>query len=268
MDTYNLTLMDEIDRQYLSTPFYGRMKMTQHLKSLGHWVNPKRVGRLMRLMGIRGIQPKLNTSKPHPGHKIYPYLLRGLEIVRINQVWSTDITYIRLKKGFMYLVAVIDIFSRYVLSWRLSNTLESGFCVDSVQEALDAQEEKPDIFNTDQGSQFTSCDFTTVLTKNEIRISMDGKGRAIDNVFIERLWWSVKYECTYLRQFDTVSELKRGLVDYFDFYNNRRYHQSLDYKTPKEVYTRKNTKKVIVATNCVNVENPLGLHTVPHLLRR
>ena len=272
LDSYNLSLMDEIDRQYLETPFYGRARMTAHLRRLGHWVNLKRVGRLMKLMGIRGITPKLNTSTPNKEHKIYPYLLRGLDIVRPNQVWASDITYVRLKQGFMYLVAVIDLFSRYVLSWKLSNTLESDFCVSAVEDAIEMHGEPPDIFNTDQGSQFTSYDFTDMLLLNNIEISMDGKGRAIDNVFIERLWWSVKHECTYLSQFETVSELKQSLKKYFDFYNHRRYHQSLDYNTPWEVFNskeieKKKRKNFIITPSCVNVENAARLHTVSQLLR-
>jgi putative transposase len=236
MSEENLALMDIIDKQYLETPFYGRRKMTVFLRCLGHVVNAKRVGRLMKKMGIEGIRPRLNTSKPHPEHPIYPYLLRGLDIVKINHVWMCDITYVRLRKGFMYLVAVIDVFSRYVLSWRLSNTLDAGFCVEALEDALQNGSQAPDIFNTDQGAQFTSSDFTKQLKQNGIRISMDGKGRAIDNVFIERLWWSVKYECTYLKQCETVSELHSTLSAYFDFYNNDRYHQSLDYQRPAEVY--------------------------------
>tara|TARA_B100001964_G_C14154600_1_gene563682 strand:- start:62 stop:814 length:753 start_codon:yes stop_codon:yes gene_type:complete len=249
----------------METPFYGRPKMTQHLRDLGYWVNSKRVGRLMKLMGIQGVRPRLNTSKPHPDHKVYPYLLRGLDIIKTNQVWATDITYIRLKRGFMYLVAVIDIFSRYVISWQLSNTLDTEFCIEALNEALGKSRTKPAIFNTDQGAQFTSYAFTEVLLKNDIRISMDGKGRAIDNVFIERLWWSVKYECTYLHSFETVSELREALTSYFDFYNNRRYHQSLKYKKPKEVYFGESATKMMDYISCGNVENSSSLRTVPLL---
>ncbi len=196
----------------------------------------------------------------------YPYLLRGLSIVRHNQVWASDITFIRLKRGFMYLVAVIDLFSRRVMSWKLSNTLDSGFCVETVQEAL--CEGKPEIFNTDQGSQFTSYAFTELLTSQGIQISMDGKGRALDNVFIERVWRSVKYECTYLSHFETVSELRQALTNYFEFYNTKRYHQSLNYKTPKEVYFGKFTPLLSAGEDYGNVENPSGLHTIPQPLRR
>lgn len=270
MDETSLDMMDEIDKQYIDTPFYGRPKMTEHLRRLGYWVNPKRVGRLMRLMGLKAIMAKLNTRKPNPKHKVYPYLLRGLEITKINQVWAADITYIRMKKGFMYLVAVIDLFSRRVLSWKLSNTLDSVFCVEAVQEAL--LEATPEIFNTDQGSQFTCYGFTEVLQSHSIQISMDGKGRALDNVFIERVWRSVKYECTYLRQFETVSELRQTLKKYFVFYNTERYHQNLDYKTPEEVYfglsVTKSVTKMSDLISCGNVENLSGLHTVPQLLRR
>ena len=268
VDALTLDLMDKIDRQYTETPFYGRPKMTEYLRRAGYLINPKRVGRLMRRMGLRAIMPRFNTSKPHPHHKVYPYLLRGLQIIRPNQVWATDITFIRLKHGFMYLVAVIDLFSRYVLSWKLSNTIDTGFCVDALETALEYTTEAPEIFNTDQGSQFTSYAFTDVLLKREIRISMDGKGRALDNVFIERLWRSVKYECTYLHQFETVSELKLALKKYFEFYNFERYHQSLEYQTPKEVYFGANAIKTVRLASRVNVENLAGLHTFPQLLRR
>lgn len=264
MNDATLDIMDQIDRQYLETPFYGRPKMWEHLTRLGYQISEGRVGRLMRKMRLKAIMPKFNTSKRNPKHKVYPYLLRGLSIVRPNQVWASDITFIRLKRGFMYLVAVIDLFSRRVMSWKLSNTLDSGFCVESLNEAL--FEATPEIFNTDQGSQFTSYAFTECLISRDIRISMDGKGRALDNVFIERVWRSVKYECTYLRQFETVSELRHALTEYFEFYNNRRYHQSLDYKTPEEVYFGIHPEKMMRFTSCGNVENPSGLLTVPQLL--
>jgi len=213
------------------------MEKTGHgpgnLRRLGHIINPKRVWRLMRLMGIRGITPRLNTSKPNPKHPVYPYLLKGLEITRINQVWAADITYVRLKRGFMYLVAVIDVYSRKILSWQLSNTMETQFCVESLESAL--KEGKPEIFNTDQGSQFTSCSFTDVLRQHDVQISMDGKGRALDNIFMERVWRSLKYECLYLRQFETVPKLRRAIRNYVEFYNTKRLHQALDYKTPQEV---------------------------------
>lgn len=261
-----LDMMDQIDRQYLETPFYGRPKMWEHLKSLGYKISQGRVGRLMQLMGLKAIMPRLNTSKRNPQHKVYPYLLRGLAIVRPNQVWASDITFIRLKRGFMYLVAVIDLYSRRVLSWKLSNTLDTAFCVESLNEAL--CEAKPDIFNTDQGCQFTSYAFTETLKSQSIQISMDGKGRALDNVFIERVWRSVKYECTYLRQFETVSELKQALTKYFEFYNTKRYHQALNYKTPEEVYFGNMTTALSAVEGYGNVENPSGLHTIPQPLRR
>jgi len=268
MSMFNLELMDAIDRYFLERPYYGRPRLTEYLKRLGHKINPKRVGRLMKIMGIRAIMPRFSTSMPNPGHKVYPYLLRGLQIVRQNQVWATDITFIRLRGGFMYLTAVIDLFSRYVLSWELSNTMEAVFCVEALESALSAAPETPEIFNTDQGSQFTSQVFTETLLKRDIRISMDGKGRAIDNVFVERLWWSVKHECTYLQQWDTVSELRSALKNYFEFFNTERLHQSLNYKTPKEVYFGENATKMMDLINCGNVENPSGLRTVPQLLRR
>lgn len=268
IDEITLDLMDKIDRQYLDTPFYGRPKMTEHLRRMGYWVNPKRVGRLMRIMNLRGIMPRFNTSKPNPKHKVYPYLLRGLQIVRPNQVWATDITFIRLRRGFMYLGAVLDLYSRRVMSWKLSNTLESSFCVEALEDALLVSNEKPEIFNTDQGSQFTSYAFTEALLSREIRISMDGKGRALDNVFVERLWRSVKYECTYLKQCETVSELRKDLKNYFEFYNTKRYHQALKLRTPQEVYDSKIIAKMSDLTSYGNVENPPGLHTVPQLLLR
>jgi putative transposase len=232
---YNLKLMRVIDEQYLSTPFYGRRRMAHWLRQQGHDLNEKRVGRLMSVMGIEAIYPKARLSKPAPGHRIYPYLLRGVEIGRVDQVWSTDITYIPLRQGFAYLVAVIDWFSRYVLSWELSVTMDVEFCVSAVAEALGVGKH-PEIFNTDQGSQFTSEAFTRPLLDLGIRISMDGRGRALDNVFIERLWRSVKYEDVYLREYGDVGHLRRGLGTYLRFYNTERPHQSLDYRTPAQVY--------------------------------
>lgn len=230
----NLELMHLIDEQYTAHPFYGRRKMTAILRQQGYDVNPKRVRRLMRKMGLEAIYQKPRTSKPEPGHRIYPYLLRHVEITRPNQVWSTDITYIPMRKGFMYLTAVIDWFSRYVLSWRLSNTLETHFCIEALQQAL--EKGKPEIFNTDQGSQFTSLAFTSILENASIDISMDGKGRAIDNIFVERLWRSLKYEDVYLNCYGTVPLLYTGLGNYFHFYNYERPHQSLDYLTPAAHY--------------------------------
>ena len=260
----NVELMDKMDREYTEKPYFGRPKLTEYVRRIGYAVNPKRIGRLMRLMDIQGIVPRLNTSQPNPNHKVYPYLLRGVQIVRRNQVWATDITFIRLKRGFMYLTAVIDLFSRYVLSWELSNTLDAGFCITAVEDAVLHAQTTPEIFNTDQGSQFTSYAFTETLLRQGIHISMDGKGRALDNVFIERLWRSVKYECTHLQQFETVSALRSTLKSYFEFYNSGRYHQALNYKTPKEVYFGENATKMMDLIPCGNVENRMtGLRTVP-----
>ena len=231
----DLTLMKLIDRQYLVTPFYGARKITAWLKSQSHQINRKRVRRLMRLMGIKAIYRRPKTSKPAPGHKIYPYLLGGIKITRPNQVWAADITYIPMAKGFLYLVAIIDWYSRYVLSWRLSNTLDAGFCVEALEEAL--KKGKPEIFNNDQGSQFTSEAFTGVLKKHGIRISMDGKGSYNDNLFIERLWRSVKYEEVYLKAYQDGTEARIGLGNYFRFYNTERPHQTHGYRAPAEVFT-------------------------------
>nr|WP_144918855.1 IS3 family transposase [Moraxella osloensis] len=231
----DITLMNLLDEQYTKTPFYGVKRMTAHLRQLGHPVGQKRVRRLLRQMGLDAIYQHPNTSKPNPEHRVYPYLLRNVPIIRCNQVWSTDITYIRLSKGFVYLMAVIDWYSRYVLDWSLSTTLEADFCIDTVGKLLH-NGLRCEIFNTDQGSQFTSPRFTTPLIDSGIAVSMDGRGRALDNIFVERLWRSVKYECVYLRQFDTVSQARAGLKDYFEFYNYERLHQSLDYHTPAQVY--------------------------------
>ena len=230
----NLHLMRLIDEQYLDTPFYGSRRMTAWLESKGYCVNRKRVQRLMRLMGIEAVYPRPNTSKVNPSHKIYPYLLRGLAIVRPNQVWSTDITYIPMPRGYMYLVAIIDWYSRYVLSWKVSNTMDVGFCMDALEEALELG--KPTIFNSDQGSQFTSLEFTGRLEAEEIAISMDGRGRALDNVFVERLWRSVKYEDIYIKDYENGVDLDAGLTKYFQLYNYHRPHQSLDYRTPACVH--------------------------------
>jgi len=234
-DERELELLSLIDTEYTRHPFYGSRKMVVYLRGLGHTINRKRVQRLMRILGLTGMAPGPNTSQPHPQHKVYPYLLRGVLVTRPNQVWSTDITYIRLPRGFVYLVAVIDWYSRCVLSWRLSNTMDSGFCVDCLEQALQDYG-TPEIFNTDQGSQFTSEAFTGVLLKKGIAISMDGRGRALDNIFVERLWRSVKHEDVYLKGYASVSELLLGLTEYFVFYNTERTHQSLGYNTPDEVY--------------------------------
>lgn len=230
----NLFLMRRIDEQYLRTPFYGSRRMAVWLESEGYRVNRKRVQRLMRTMGIAAIYPKRRTTIPGQGHKIYPYLLRNLEITRPDQVWSTDITYIPLRYGFMYLVAIMDWFSRFVLSWRLSNSLEATFCLEALEAALDVRQ--PEIFNSDQGVQFTSEAFTSRLERQGVAVSMDGRGRALDNVFIERLWRSVKHEDIYLKDYETVDELYEGLTHYFSFYDHERPHQGLQYRTPGEVY--------------------------------
>ena len=231
---YELELMELIDRQYLQTPFYGSRKMTASLKKHGHQVNRKRVQRLMRRMSIEAIYRRPNTSRPDSRHKVYPYLLRGVQIDKVNQVWATDITYIPMTRGFIYLVCIMDWHSRYVLSWRLSNTLEADFCVDALEEALSCA--VPGIFNTDQGSQFTSEAFTSVLLNRSVQISMDSAGSYMDNVFVERLWRSVKYEEVYLKAYDSVARAKAGIGAYLRFYNNERPHQALDYRTPAQVF--------------------------------
>jgi putative transposase len=224
-----------IDKAYSLYPFYGTRRMTVHLREQGYLINRKRVQRLMREMGLRGMAPGPDTSKPHPEHKTYPYLLRGVEISTPNQVWGTDITYVRLGKGFVYLVVMMDWYSRQVLSWRISNTMDSQFCVECLEDAL-KKYGNPLIFNSDQGSQFTSHAFTDVLKREGISISMDGRGRALDNIYVERLWRNVKYEDIYLRGYETMSEVMLGLTRYFAYYNQQRPHQSLAYKTPHEVY--------------------------------
>ena len=234
----NHQLMRLIDEQYLRTPYYGARQMAAWLRREGYNVSRKRVRRLMRLMGLTAIYPGPKTSQPNPEHRIYPYLLRGLVIDRPNQVWCTDITYIRLKRGFVYLVAVMDWYSRKVLSWRLSNSLDSHFCVEALEEAL-SRYGKPEIFNTDQGAQFTSAVFTDVLKHHEIRISMDGKGRWMDNVFIERLWRSVKYECVYLNSFEGMDDARQHLKGWFDHYDQARPHSTFSGRTPGEVYDGK-----------------------------
>ena len=234
---FNLKLMQLIDKQYMETPFYGVNQMCAWLRREGYAVNAKRVRRLLRLMGLEAICPKPGLSKPAPGHIIYPYLLRGLHINTVNQVWSTDITYIPMHKGFMYLIAVIDWYSRYVLSWELSNAMDTSFCLAAVRQAIE-QYGCPQIFNTDQGSQFTSEEFTGLLKDHKIAISMDGKGRATDNVFIERLWRSLKYEYVYPNMPPTSLDLFKGLNGYFQFYNELRPHSSLEHNTPKEIYCK------------------------------
>jgi putative transposase len=235
MDEQELALLGLIDAEYTRHPFYGSRKIKIYLCGLGYKINRKRVQRLMGILGLAGMAPGPNTSRRHPQHKVYPYLLRGVNVIRPNQVWSTDITYIRLARGFVYLVAVIDWYSRKVLSWRLSNTLDRLFCVDCLEQALQTYG-TPEIFNTDQGSQFTSEAFTGVLKTHSIGISMDGRGRALDNIFVERLWRNVKHEDVYLNGYATMSGLLIGLTKYFLFYNTERPHQSLGYDTPDEVY--------------------------------
>ena len=232
--TENLQLMRLLDAQYTATPFYGSRRMTAWLRSQGYAVNRKRVARLMRQMGIEALYTKPQLSQPCAGHTIYPYLLRGVQIERVNHVWSADITYVRLQQGFIYLVAVLDWWSRYVLSWAVSITLDGAFCLEALETAL--KRGRPAIFNTDQGAQFTSRAFTERLRQGEIQISMDGRGRALDNVFVERLWRTVKYEEVYLREYTTVREAQQGLGRYFGFYNEERLHQALGYRTPAAVY--------------------------------
>lgn len=231
-------MMNLLDVEYTKHPFYGVRKMKKHLRSKGYKVGNDHVRTLLRKMGLFAVFAKPNLSKPHSEHKIYPYLLRDVEIKRPNQVWSADITYIRLGQGFAYLTAIIDWHSRYVLSWRISNALESIFCVDALEESI-RNYGCPEIFNTDQGSQFTSEDFIGALTVTgrNISISMDGRGRAHDNIFVERLWRSVKYECIYLNGYQSIPEAREGLRTYFEFYNRERYHQSLDYATPWQIYS-------------------------------
>lgn len=234
MDPFSTAVMSFIDLQHIQTPFFGSRKMVVELRKSGYIVNRKRVQRLMRKMGISAIYPKRSLSQRNKAHKIYPYLLKDVKIETPNFVWSTDITYIQLREGFLYLVAIMDWYSRYVLSWRLSNTLDVSFCLDALEEALGKG--TPVIFNTDQGSQFTSKDFTQILLDKGIKISMDGRGRAFDNIFIERLWRSVKYENIYLMGYETCEETIDGLGSYFPFYNNKRPHQALGYKVPYEIH--------------------------------
>ena len=224
-----------IFQEYIKHPFYGYRKITKALVKQGYKVNRKRILRLMREMAIQAIYPKPNLSKPVQEHKKYPYLLRGMEIKRANQAWATDITYIRVPSGFIYLVAILDIFSRKILSWKISNTLDVNFCREALDEAI-KKYGKPEIFNSDQGSQFTSKDFTGRLEELNIKISMDGKGRALDNIYIERFWRSLKYENIYIVKYESMKECKEGVKRYFEFYNTERFHQSLDYKTPDEIY--------------------------------
>jgi putative transposase len=230
----NLRLMRQLDAEYTRHPFYGSRKLTRWLQDQGEEVNRKRVQRLMRVMGLEAIYPKPRLSQGGKGHRIFPYLLRGVTVARPNQVWSADITYVPLTTGFMYLAAIIDWYSRYVLAWRLSNTLDGSFCLEMLDEAL--CHGRPEIFNTDQGVQFTAAAFTGRLEGAGVQVSMDGRGRCLDNVFVERLWRSVKYEDIYLYGYEGALDLRRGLQRYFPFYNGERMHQSLDYRTPAAVY--------------------------------
>jgi len=243
--TENLQLMRLLDQQYTDCPFYEVLRMTAWLAQQGYSVNPKRVRRLLREMGLMAIYPKPNLSQPPPGAQVYPYLLRGMKIDRVDQVWSTDITYVRLQQGFVYLVAILDWHSRYVLAWEVSVSLDSSFCVSALERAL--IKAQPEIFNSDQGAQFTSLGFTQKLLARDIRISMDGRGRALDNIFVERLWRSVKYEEIYLKDYRSVEEAIEGLRRYFEFYNGKRLHQSLNYQTPAAVY-RQGRGQAAVAT--------------------
>lgn len=242
--------------QYIRTPFWGVRNMHTYLKSIGVTIGTDHTRALLRTLNLRAVYPKPNTSKPCLEHIVYPYLLRDIEITRPNQVWSTDITYIRLAYGFCYLVAIIDWYSRAVLSWRISNTLDTGFCIEALQEAL-LKYGDPEIFNTDQGCQFTSENFTKILIGRKISISMDGKGRCLDNIFVERLWRSVKYENVYLKGYQTIPQARAGLSEYFYFYNNQRFHQSLDNKTPWRVYTQN------AGVVKYDLDNLRGLKTLP-----
>jgi len=233
VDAYELELMALLDRQYLRTPFYGSRRMTAWLQTQGHAVNRKRVQRLMQRMGLAAIYQRPRTSRSAPAHRIYPYLLRGLRIERVHQVWAADITYIPMARGFLYLVAVMDWVSRYVLAWRLSNLLDASFCIEALEEAL--RQGRPEIFNTDQGSQFTDNGFTGVLHAHGVAISMDGRGRFADNILVERLWRSLKYEEVYLKAYDNVAQARQGIAAYFEFYNHQRLHQALGYRAPRQL---------------------------------
>ncbi len=250
---YNLELMRLIDEQYTKTPFYGTRRMTAWLRRQGYKVNRKRVQRLMRLMGIEAIYPKKRLSVTSNENKKYSYLLSGLIIKEPDHVWSTDITYIRMSRGFLYLVAIIDWYSRYVLAWELSNTLEAGFCLEALQEALKIS--RPEIFNSDQGSQFTSKEFTGRLEEEGIRISMDGRGRVFDNIFIERLWRTLKYEEVYIHSYKTVKEARESLGRYFRFYNTERLHESLGYRTPDEIYFGR-SKSIKEQAGAIHLKQP------------
>ncbi len=266
-NSYNETLKRLLDKQYTSTPFYGASKMTESLNSQGYPVNHKRVSRLMKQMGISAIYPKPKTSQPTKDHLKFPCLIRNLKIDRVDQVWSTDITYIPLAKGFIYLTAIMDWYSRFVLSWQYSNTLDTNFCVTALNQAL--QIGQPEIFNSDQGTQYTSNEFIKRLKQAEIQISMCGKGRVFDNIFVERLWRSLKYEDVYIYDYNRVTEAKHGIDNYLNFYNDERFHEALDYKTPREVYQY--GRKGVLSTKTDLLEGS-GLRPPPsskfHLIER
>ena len=262
-DPDNLAMMRRIDELHLAYPFYGSRRMAVVLRDDGWVVNRKRVQRLMRLMGLEAIYQKPNTSRPHPDHKVYPYLLRGLIIDRPNQVWCADITYIPMAKGFVYLVAVMDWFSRRVLSWRLSITMETDFCVDALREAMD-RHGRPEIFNTDQGVQFPSAAFLDELSSQGVRISMDGKGRFLDNIFIERLWRSLKYEEVYIKAYGSVAEARQGIGAWFGFYNGKRPHQALDYRTPRAVHEAEAHEYVDNASASLRAASALSTYSQAH----
>jgi putative transposase len=253
----DLTLMKLIDKQYMATPFYGARKMAVWLKSERHSVNRKHVRRLMQLMGLRAIYRRPRTSQPAPGNKIYPYLLNGLKITRPNQVWCADVTYIPMARGFLYLVVIMDWYSRYVLAWRLSNTLDAEFCVEALAEAL--RKGRPDIFNTDQGTQFTGKAFTGLLEQHGVNISMDGRGSYNNNLFIERLWRTVKYEEVYLKAYGDGREARAGIGNYFRFYNTQRPHQALGYRTPAEVYF---SNRVVITEEAVVESRGQDIHAI------
>ena len=241
----DLELMARMDRQYLKTPFYGSRRMKAWLLAEGYLVSRSKVRRLMRLMGLEAIYRRPNTSKPAPGHRVYPYLLKGVDVNRVDQVWAADITYIPMAQGFLYLVAIMDWHSRHVLAWKLSNTMDTDFCVTALEAALGKG--RPEVFNTDQGAEFTSDAFTQTLQERGIRVSMDGKGRYLDNIFVERLWRSIKYEEVYLKAYQTVAEARVGINPYLEFYNRRRPHQSLGYRTPAQVYQKGQAEKRVAA---------------------
>lgn len=250
----DVTLMNEIREIWLKIPFYGYRRITQELRDQGRQINRKKVQRLMQLMGIQAIYPKPKTSIKNKAHQIYPYLLKGLEISHINEVWEVDITYLKLRNGFMYLVAIIDLYSRYIVGWELSNTLDADFCVNLLQRTLEVA--KPTIMNSDQGCQFTSEEWINTLKAHSVKISMDGKGRCLDNIYIERFWRSFKYENFYLADYQQVDELRKGVKNYIEFYNHRRWHQALDYKTPAKIYVEH--LPVDLLTNPADQSEPCG----------